>query len=73
MTGRTKAKDRGIKTEDALDFLRKSALVKETEQGHSLTSKGERFLQELQGPSSRSPGMSNLPDGSGLSEGTVGP
>jgi len=71
MTGRTSIRNQGIITEDAIDFLRKGALVEETGGRPALTSKGERFLQELQESSSRSPGGSASPDDSSFSEGTI--
>jgi hypothetical protein len=72
MTGRTRTKDQGIEMEDAIDFLRKSALVEEKSGSHILTTKGERFLQELQESSSRPAGESSSPDDQSFSEGTVG-
>jgi hypothetical protein len=57
--------------EDAIDFLRKSALVEEKSGNHTLTTKGERFLQELQESSSRLPSESSSPDDQSFSEGTV--
>ncbi len=63
MTGKTRVRNQGIATEDAIHFLRKGALVEETGGKPSLTSKGERFLQALLESSSHSPGNSASPEG----------
>jgi len=70
MTGRTRTRKQGIKLEDSIDFLRKSALVEETFGNPALTTKGERFLQEHQ-EASRPPSGSSPPDDQSFSEGTV--
>jgi hypothetical protein len=71
MKGRTTTKNQGIKMEDAIDFIRKSALVEETSGNPILTTKGERFLQELQESSSRPPSESGSSDDQTFSEGAV--
>jgi hypothetical protein len=71
MKGKTSAKNQGVEMEDAIDFLRKSALVEEKSGNHTLTTKGERFLQELQESSSRPESGSTSPDDQSFSEGTV--
>jgi hypothetical protein len=85
MKGKTSEKNQGIEMEDAIDFLRKSALVEEKSGNHTLTTKGERFLQELQessslppsesssppSESSSPPSESSSPDDQSFSEGTV--
>jgi hypothetical protein len=70
MKGKTSAKNQGIEMEDAIDFLRKSALVEETSGNPTLTIRGEKFLQELL-ESSRPPSESSSPDDRSFSEGTV--
>jgi hypothetical protein len=72
MTGRTRTRNQGIKLEDTIEFLRKSALVKETSGTPALTTKGERFLEEHQESSSRHSSGSSSPDGHDLSDGEVG-
>jgi len=72
MTGGSRRGIQGFRTDDIAGFLRKSALVKETDGKPSLTSKGEMFLQELQASSSRAPRESNSPDGPSFSEGAFG-
>ena len=72
MTGRTRTKNQGIKLEDTIDFLRKSALVEETSGTPALTTKGERFLQEHQESSSLPPSGFSSPDGQSPSDGEVG-
>jgi hypothetical protein len=70
MKGKTNAKSQGIEMEDAIDFLRKSALVEEKSGNPTLTTRGERFLQALQ-ESSSLPSESGSPDDQSFSEGTV--
>jgi hypothetical protein len=70
MTRRTSVKDQDTRMEDAIDFLRKSALVEEIDGEATLTSKGEKFLQELKESSSRSEGFDS-PDDPSSSEETV--
>ena len=55
MKGKTSTKDQGIEMEGAIDFLRKSALVEEKSGNPTLTTRGERFLQEFQESSSPPP------------------
>jgi hypothetical protein len=71
MKGKTSAKNQGIKMEDAIDFIRKSALVEEKSGNPTLTARGERFLREHQESSSRPPSESSLPDNQSFSEGGV--
>jgi hypothetical protein len=72
MTGRASVEVKGVMLEDAMDFLRESALVKEIDGNPALTTKGERFLRKFQGSSSGSPKGSNSPDGSSFPAGRVG-
>jgi chromosome segregation and condensation protein ScpB len=71
MKGKPSAKGQGIEMEDAIDFLRKSALVEEKSGNPTLTTRGERFLQEFQQSSSPPPSESSSPDDQSLSEETV--
>jgi chromosome segregation and condensation protein ScpB len=47
MAGRRSLEMQGVRVEDAIDFLREGALVREIGGKPALTSKGERFLYEL--------------------------
>ena len=69
MKGKTSTKNQGNKMEDTIDFLRRSALVEEKSGNPTLTTKGERFLQELQESPSRLPNGSSSPEGQSFSEG----
>ena len=60
-------KNQGIEMKDTLDFLRKSALVEEKSGNPALTTKGERFLQELQESSSRPVSEASSPSEQGFS------
>jgi hypothetical protein len=71
MGGKRGAGKQGVTVEDAIDFLREGALVREISGKPALTSKGERLLYELQESSSSSPPGSGQPDGSSLSEGAA--
>jgi hypothetical protein len=71
MTARTNMKSQGVKMDVAIDFLRKSALVKEISGKPALTSKGERLLYELLESSSLPRIVADSPDDSSFSEGTV--
>jgi hypothetical protein len=70
MTEGRSAKSEDVEMEDAIGFLRKSALVEDKSGNPALTAKGERFLQELE-ESSGSPGESSSSDDPTFSEGTI--
>jgi hypothetical protein len=62
MTGSPRKRNQGIKKEDAIGFLRESALVTVTGGEPSLTSRGERFLSDFKESSKgRSPDSSLEP------------
>jgi hypothetical protein len=77
MTGSSRKGNQSIKAEDAIGFLRDSALITEISGEPALTSKGEMFLNNFKGASKSQSSSSSLGpvsfDGLGGAEGTGQP